>query len=98
MVFKIPSNSDHSMILYCSPQAKTSFWLELSHALPPAQMCAEDLAAGSKLSYIFAESEERLLHESLTGAASECSLHRCPFGCPFNREASPSAAGSPLLP
>lgn len=83
---------------YCSPQAKTSFWLELSHALPPAQMCAEDLVAGSKLSHIFADPEERLLHGSLAGMASARRLHRCPFGCPFNLETSLGAAQSPLLP
>lgn len=55
---------------YCSPQAKTSFWLELSHALPPAQMPDEDLMAGSKLSHVFADSEERLLHESLCAQAA----------------------------
>lgn len=83
---------------YCSPQAKISFWLELSHALLPAQMCAEVLTAGSKLSHVFADSEERLLHESLAGTASACSLHRCPSGCLFNLEASLGAAGSPPLP
>lgn len=80
---------------YCSPQAKISFWLELSRALPPARMRAEDLAAGRRLSRIFADSEERLLHDSLAGMAPACRLHRCPFGY---LEASLGAAGSPLLP
>lgn len=64
---------------YCSHQVKSSFWLELSHALPHAQMCTEDLMAGRKLSCTFAHSEERLLHESLSSVASAHSLYRCPF-------------------